>query len=44
MKVVIDTNVALTLFKKGHVNRPNYDASTTGKLEWTQYTEIVLEY
>ncbi len=26
MKVVIDTNVMLTLFKKGHANRPIYEA------------------
>ena len=44
MKVVIDTNVTLTLFKKGHANRPIYDAWIAGKLEWAVSTEIVLEY
>jgi putative PIN family toxin of toxin-antitoxin system len=44
MKVVIDTNVALTLFKKRHANRPIYDAWTAGKLDWAVSTEILLEY
>jgi uncharacterized protein len=44
MKVVIDTNVMLTLFKKGHANRPIYEAWTAGKLEWAVSTEILLEY
>jgi uncharacterized protein len=44
MKVVIDTNVMLTLFKQGHANRPIYDAWIAGKLEWAVSTEIVLEY
>lgn len=44
MKVVIDTNVMLTLLKKGHTNRPIYEAWTAGKLEWAVSTEILLEY
>lgn len=44
MIVVIDTNVALTMFKFAHRNRPIFDAWSAGRLHWAVSTEILLEY
>lgn len=44
MIVVIDTNVVLTLFKRGHASRPIYDAWAAGSPEWAVSTDILLEY
>jgi len=44
MIVVIDTNVALTLFRRSHPNRPILDAWVEGRLHWAISTEILLEY
>jgi putative PIN family toxin of toxin-antitoxin system len=42
--VVIDTNVVLSMFKRGHPSRPIFDAWTGGRLRWAMSTEILLEY
>ena len=44
MIVVIDTNVVLSMFKRGHPNRPIFNAWTAGGLRWAISAEIVLEY
>ena len=44
MIVLIDTNVVLTMFKRGHPCRPIYDAWLAGKLLWAVSTEVLLEY
>ena len=44
MIVVIDTNVVLSMFKRGHPNRPIFDAWAAGGLRWAVSTEILLEY
>ncbi len=44
MIVVIDTNVVLSMFKRGHPNRPIFDAWAAGRLRWAISTEILLEY
>ena len=44
MIVVIDTNVVISMFKRGHPNRPIFDAWATGRLRWAISTEILLEY
>ena len=41
---MIDTNVALSTFKRGHPNRPIFDAWAAGRLRWATSTEILLEY
>jgi len=42
--VVIDTNVVMSMFKRGHRNRPIFDAWAAGTLQWAISTEILLEY
>jgi len=42
--VVIDTNVVMSMFKRGHPNRPIFDAWAAGRLRWAISTEILLEY
>ena len=44
MIVVIDTNVVLSMFKRGHPHRPIFDAWAAGRLRWAMSTEILLEY
>ncbi len=44
MTVVIDTNVVLSMFKRGHANRPIFDAWAAGRLRWAVSTEVLLEY
>ena len=44
MIVVIDTNVVLSMFKRGHPNRPIFDAWAADRLRWAVSTEILLEY
>ena len=44
MIVVIDTNVVLSMFKRGHPNRPIFDAWAAGRLQWAISTETLLEY
>jgi putative PIN family toxin of toxin-antitoxin system len=41
---VIDTNVVLSMFKRGHPHRPIFDAWAAGRLRWAMSTEILLEY
>jgi hypothetical protein len=41
--VVIDANGVLSMFKRGHANRPIFDAWVAGKLHWSMSTEILLE-
>ena len=44
MMVVMDTNVVMTMFKRGHPNRPVFNAWAAGRLRWAVSTEILLEY
>ena len=44
MIVVIDTNVVLSMFKRGHPHRPIFDAWAAGRLRWAISTEVLLEY
>ena len=44
MTVVIDTNVVLAMFKRGHPYRPIFDAWAAGRLRWAISTEVMLEY
>ena len=44
MIVVIDTNVVLSMFKRGHPSRPIFDAWAAGRLRWAVSTEVLLEY
>jgi uncharacterized protein len=42
--VVIDTNVVISMFKRGHPYRPIFDAWVAGQLRWAISAEILLEY
>lgn len=42
--MVIDTNVVLSMFKRGHPHRPIFDAWAAGRLRSAMSTEILLEY
>lgn len=44
MIVVIDTNVVLSMFKRGHPHRSIFDAWAAGTVRWAVSTEILLEY
>lgn len=44
MIVVIDTNVALTMFKPTHRNHALFRAWTSGRFAWAVATDILFEY